>query len=101
MTKKQVGEERVRSASTSTLLFITKGTQDTPHGGISSREAPFSVITAACVRLTHKTSQYRHSVLSGISIKLLPSRLREPCGRGGRRRARAGRERGHQENKFF
>jgi hypothetical protein len=28
MTKKQVGEERVYSASTSTLLFITKGNQD-------------------------------------------------------------------------
>jgi hypothetical protein len=28
------------------------------HGGISSREAPFSVITPACVKLTHKTSQY-------------------------------------------
>jgi hypothetical protein len=29
------------------------------HGGISSTEAPFSVITPACVKLTHKTSQYR------------------------------------------
>ena len=29
------------------------------HGGISSREAPFSVITPACVKLTHKPSQYR------------------------------------------
>jgi hypothetical protein len=28
------------------------------HGGISSREAPFSVITPVCVKLTHKTSQY-------------------------------------------
>jgi hypothetical protein len=28
MTKKQVGEERVYSAHTSTLLFITKGSQD-------------------------------------------------------------------------
>jgi hypothetical protein len=28
MTKKQVGEERVYSAYTSTLLFITKGRQD-------------------------------------------------------------------------
>jgi hypothetical protein len=28
MTKKQVGEERVYSASTSTLLFIAKGSQD-------------------------------------------------------------------------
>jgi hypothetical protein len=28
MTKKQVGKERVYSAYTSTLLFITKGSQD-------------------------------------------------------------------------
>jgi hypothetical protein len=28
MTKKQVGEERVYSVYTSTLLFITKGSQD-------------------------------------------------------------------------
>jgi hypothetical protein len=28
MTMKQVGEERVYAAYTSTLLFITKGTQD-------------------------------------------------------------------------
>jgi hypothetical protein len=28
MSKKQVGEERVYSAYTSTLLFITKGSQD-------------------------------------------------------------------------
>jgi hypothetical protein len=28
MTKKQVGEERVYSAYTSTLLFISKGSQD-------------------------------------------------------------------------
>jgi hypothetical protein len=28
MTKKQVGEEKVYSAYTSTLLFITKGSQD-------------------------------------------------------------------------
>jgi hypothetical protein len=125
MTKKQVEEARVYSAYTSTLLFITKGSQDRnsyrtgtwrqelmqrpwrdvtywlaspgllsllsyrtqdyqprdgtthhepssldhkprkcltagSHGGISSREAPSSVITPACVKLTHKTSQYRH-----------------------------------------
>jgi hypothetical protein len=29
MTKKQVGEERVYSAYTSMLLFITKGSQET------------------------------------------------------------------------
>jgi hypothetical protein len=28
MTKKQVGEERIYSAYTSTLLFITKGSQE-------------------------------------------------------------------------
>ena len=28
MTKKQVGEEKIYSAYTSTLLFITKGSQD-------------------------------------------------------------------------
>jgi hypothetical protein len=28
MTKKQVGEERIYSAYTSMLLFITKGSQD-------------------------------------------------------------------------
>jgi hypothetical protein len=30
------------------------------HRVISSREAPFSVITPACVKLTHKTIQDRH-----------------------------------------
>jgi hypothetical protein len=30
-----------------------------PHGGISSRDAPFFVITPACIKLTHKTSQYK------------------------------------------
>jgi hypothetical protein len=35
------------------------------HGGISSREAPFFVITPACVKLTHKISQYRRT---GINI---------------------------------
>ena len=28
------------------------------HGGIFSREAPFSVTTPTCVKLTHRTSQY-------------------------------------------
>jgi hypothetical protein len=28
------------------------------HGDISSTEAPFSVITPTCVKLTHKTNQY-------------------------------------------
>jgi hypothetical protein len=33
MTNKQVGEERVYSAYTSTLLFITRGSQDRTHAG--------------------------------------------------------------------
>jgi hypothetical protein len=33
MTKKQVGEEKVYSAHTSTLLFITKGSQDGTQAG--------------------------------------------------------------------
>jgi hypothetical protein len=37
MTKKQVGEERVYSAYTSTLLFITKGSQDWNSGRSGSR----------------------------------------------------------------
>jgi hypothetical protein len=28
------------------------------HGSTSPTEAPFSMITTACVKLTHKTSQY-------------------------------------------
>jgi hypothetical protein len=28
------------------------------HGGIFPTEAPFPVITPACIELTHKTSQY-------------------------------------------
>ena len=125
MTKKQVGEERVYSVYTSTLLFITKDvrtgtqagqkagadaepwrdvlhwlaspgllsllsyrTQDYQardgtthkgpylldhqvrkcstagsHGGIFSPEAPFSLITPACAKLTYKTSQYTPSPL--------------------------------------
>jgi hypothetical protein len=37
MTKKQVGEERVYSAYTSTLLFITKGSQDWNSSRAGSR----------------------------------------------------------------
>jgi hypothetical protein len=29
------------------------------HGDISSREAPFSVVTPACVKLAHRTIQYQ------------------------------------------
>ena len=41
------------------------------HGGISSRVAPFSVITPACVKLTHKTSQYT-TITSHIWVQHLP-----------------------------
>ena len=37
MTKKQTGEERVYSAYTSMLLFITKGSQDWNSGRSGSR----------------------------------------------------------------
>ena len=37
MTKKQVGEERVYSAYTSALLFITKGSQDWDSSRLGSR----------------------------------------------------------------
>jgi hypothetical protein len=30
------------------------------HGGTSPNEAPFSMITPTCVKLTHKTSQHSH-----------------------------------------
>jgi hypothetical protein len=30
------------------------------YGDISSREVPFSVITPACVKMTHLTSQYTY-----------------------------------------
>lgn len=35
------------------------------HGGISSREAPFSVMIPACVKVTHKPSQYSWGPLLG------------------------------------
>jgi hypothetical protein len=84
MTKKQVGEERVYSAYTSTLLFITwnwTGTQAGQEAGAdaeamegcsllaclpwlaqpaSSPEALFFVITPTCVKLAHKSSRYRY-----------------------------------------
>jgi hypothetical protein len=33
----------------------------------------------------------------GVSIKFLPSEIREPCGRGSRKSIRGGQEGGHQE----
>jgi hypothetical protein len=38
MTKKQVGEERVYSAYTSVLLFITKGSQDWNSSKVKKQE---------------------------------------------------------------
>jgi hypothetical protein len=40
------------------------------HRGISSREAPFSVITPACVKLTHKTSQYIGNFMSVVFFRI-------------------------------
>jgi hypothetical protein len=41
-------------------------------GGISSRDAPFSVITPVCVKLIHKTSQYTdYSNLFMYSISVI------------------------------
>ena len=39
------------------------------HGGTSPTEAIFSVITPACVKLAHKTSQYSISLLFHRNIK--------------------------------
>jgi hypothetical protein len=38
------------------------------HGGTFPTEAPFSEITPACVKLTHKTIQYTHYAFLGFSI---------------------------------
>jgi hypothetical protein len=38
------------------------------HGVTSPTEAPFSVITPACVKLTPKTSQYRWHLNSSMEI---------------------------------
>jgi hypothetical protein len=48
---------------------LRKCLADGSHAGISPAEAPFSVITPACVKLTHKTSQ--DSVLSFYYTGLL------------------------------
>jgi hypothetical protein len=42
------------------------------HGGISPSEAPFSVIIPACVKLTHKTSQYSRWGEKWLVFKLYP-----------------------------
>jgi hypothetical protein len=48
MTKKQVGEERVNSAYISTLLFITKGSQDwNSHRAGTWRQEPIQQSCAA------------------------------------------------------
>jgi hypothetical protein len=52
MTKKQVGEERVYSAYTSMLLFITKGSQDgtqTGQGAGADTEAMEGCSLLACL----------------------------------------------------
>jgi hypothetical protein len=46
------------------------------HGGISSPEAPFSVITPACVKLTHKTRQYSIYVKHGLKKERIGDRIR-------------------------
>jgi hypothetical protein len=53
--------------------YLRKCLTAVSHGGISSNEAPFSVITPACVKLTPKTSQYSnvHEKLSLIQYLVL------------------------------
>jgi hypothetical protein len=48
------GNTRMGPPTLDHYLSLTAGS----HRGISSREFLFSVITPACVKLTHKTSQY-------------------------------------------
>jgi hypothetical protein len=48
-------------------LLIEKMPTAGSHGGISPTEAPFSVITSAWVKLTHKTSQYTQLSLYPLS----------------------------------
>ena len=47
-TKKQVGEERVYSAYTSTLLFITKGSQEAGQEAGADAEAMEGCYLLAC-----------------------------------------------------
>ena len=42
--------------------YLRKCLTAVSHGGTFPTEAPFSVITLACVKLTHKTSQYTHEI---------------------------------------
>jgi hypothetical protein len=55
----------------SPLPLITNWENAFSHGGISSTEAPFSVITPACVKVTHKTSQYSYFFWFFSSTSLL------------------------------
>jgi hypothetical protein len=52
------------------------------HGGISSMEAPFSVITPACVKLTQKAIQYRATTRqcteNGMLCPTRPARKTQP-----------------------
>jgi hypothetical protein len=60
MTKKQVGEERVYSAYTSILLFITKGSQDWNSGRSESHaeamEGCSLLACSACSLIEPKTT---------------------------------------------
>jgi hypothetical protein len=51
MTKKQVGEERVYSAYTSTLLFITKGSQDKNSEGRNLEAGAYAEAMEGCCLL--------------------------------------------------
>jgi hypothetical protein len=48
------------------------------HGGLSSTEAPFSVITLACITLTHITSQYKCFCWHASGVEHRLSQYRSP-----------------------
>jgi hypothetical protein len=48
-----------------------------PHGGTSSTETPFSVITPACVKVTRKTSQY--NILFMLLVFVPQKKMAEYC----------------------
>jgi hypothetical protein len=84
--------EKMSYSRTSWRHFL-KGVR--PHGGISSREAPF-LITPACVKLTHKLSQdnyqssWEERCLFGLHFHILVHHWRES------RRTQAGQEPGNK-----
>ena len=61
MTKKQVGEERVYSAYTSTLLFITKGigTQASQEAGADAEAMEGMLLTGLLSLLSYRTQDYQ------------------------------------------